>query len=119
MPHEPAGTAQTEKPAFYKGEFMNLSVQAEKRLKQLLPANAAGFSVEDFIGTCRGSTPCLHPACGPETDQETVRCAGLTFFVNPDIAYKFRNCSMDFDRSFLGKGLTATWPHCEGCACNM
>ncbi len=97
---------------------MELSNRAEKRLKKLLPPDAAGFSVEDFVGTCRGSTPNLEPASGPKNAQVTIQYRGLSFFVNHDIADLFRNCTMDFDRSFFGKGLTATWPHRKGCACN-
>ena len=43
---------------------MNLTEKAEKRLTKLLPQDASGFSVEGFIGTCRGSTPVLKPAQG-------------------------------------------------------
>jgi len=96
---------------------MNLSETAEKRLSKLLPREAAGFSVEGFIGTCRGSTPVLKPAQKAHSDQETLQIQGLTFYLNPETADRFRSCSLDYDRSFLGKGLTATWPQCDECAC--
>ncbi|MDH3345672.1 MAG: hypothetical protein OEL75_00655 [Kiritimatiellaceae bacterium] len=70
------------------------------------------------MGTCRGSTPILNPAKEPKADQKTITCAGITFFLNPEIADDFQSCSMECDRSFFGKGLTATWPHREGCACH-
>jgi len=97
---------------------MEISEKAERRLKKLLPAEANGYSVEGFVGTCRGSTPVLHPAPASQPGQETIECAGLTFFVNPDIADDFRDCSLECDRSFFGKGLTSTWPHRQGCACH-
>ncbi|MGE4488977.1 MAG: hypothetical protein AB7E95_05485 [Kiritimatiellales bacterium] len=97
---------------------MILSATAEKRLNDLLPAEAKGFAVTGFVGTCRGSTPVLQPADEAQPGQETMTGGNLTFFVNPDIADDFRECSMDYDGSFLGKGLTATWPHRLGCNCH-
>ena len=96
---------------------MNLTETAEKRLVKLLPKEAVGFSVEGYIGTCRGSTPVLKPAQQANTDQETLTQSGLTFFVNREIAERFNTCDLDYDRSFLGKGLTATWPQCNECNC--
>jgi Fe-S cluster assembly iron-binding protein IscA len=97
---------------------MKLSTAAKKRLKDLLPQDAAGFSVVDYMGTCRGSTPVMQPADGPADGQETITCDTISFFVNADIADEFRDCEMDYDPSLFGKGLTATWPHRAGCACN-
>lgn len=97
---------------------MNLTETAKTRLNHLLPADATGFSVTDFVGTCRGSTPCLQPAQTAQAGQETVTCEGLTFFVNPEIAERFNTCDLDYDGSFLGKGLSATWPRCDKCACD-
>jgi Fe-S cluster assembly iron-binding protein IscA len=97
---------------------MNLSQKAEKRLKKLLSEGAAGFSVTGFVGTCRGSTPVIQPALKAEAGQITVESAGLSFFVNAEIAERFSTCNLDYDGSFLGKGLTATWPQCDKCACD-
>lgn len=97
---------------------MNVSTNAETRLKKLLPAEAAGFSVTGYVGTCRGSTPVIKPASGPLPEQKTLECRGLCFYVNPDIADQFRDCTLDYDPALFGKGLTATWPHRAGCACN-
>jgi Fe-S cluster assembly iron-binding protein IscA len=97
---------------------MNLSATAKTRLTALLPAEATGFSIEGFVGTCRGSTPVMNPVCVSAPGQETVKCEGLTFFVNPELAADFRECSLDYDGSFFGKGLTATWPHRLGCNCH-
>lgn len=102
----------------YKTRLMELSLKAEKRLKKLLSKGKVGFSVEGFIGTCRGSTPCLKPVDQAQPGQETFEISGLTFFLNPEIADRFRTCSLDYDRSFFGKGLTATWSQCEECACH-
>ena len=102
----------------YKITLMNLSKTAEKRLLQLLPKDASGFSVEGYIGTCRGSTPILKPSQKARSDQETFEHSGLTFYLNPEIADRFRNSSMDYDPSLFGKGLSATWPHENGCACH-
>lgn len=106
------------KPLGYNVRPMNLTTSAEKRLAKLLPRKAAGFSVEGFIGTCRGSTPILKPAQQAQPDQVTLESNGLTFFVNPEVAERFGDCSLDYDRSFFGKGLTATWSQCEKCACH-
>lgn len=97
---------------------MNVSQKADTRLKQLLPPEAAGFSVSDFIGTCRGSTPAIHPAESAQPGQQTLQCGELTFFLNPEIAGRFSTCNLDYDRSFLGKGLNATWPQCKECNCH-
>jgi len=97
---------------------MNITETAEKRLKKLLSKGAAGFSVTGFIGTCRGSTPCIKPATHAKSCQITLESNGLTFFVNPEIAEKFSTCNLDYDRSFFGKGLTATWPQCKECNCH-
>ena len=97
---------------------MKLTTTAKNRLKHLLPLEAEGFSVTGYLGTCRGSTPVLHPADHPEAEQETMQTDGILFFVNPDIADEFRDCEMDYDPSLFGKGLTATWPHRSGCACH-
>ncbi len=105
-------------PLGYKRWLMNLSESAEKRLVHLLPKEAAGFSVEGYIGTCRGSTPILNPVEQARPDQETFEHSGLTFYLNPEIADRFRSSSMDYDPSLFGKGLSATWPHENGCACH-
>lgn len=97
---------------------MIISETAKKRLAGLLPENTAGFSVTGFVGTCRGSTPVLNPAQKAQDSQATLQCKELTFFVNPELADDFRECLIDYDGSFLGKGLTVTWPHRAGCACH-
>jgi Fe-S cluster assembly iron-binding protein IscA len=97
---------------------MNISTKAEARLKKLLPPEAVGFSVADFIGTCRGSTPAIQPAQSAQPGQKTLLCEGLTFFLNPEIAEHFSTCNLDYDPSFLGKGLTASWPQCKECNCH-
>jgi len=97
---------------------MNLSATAEKRLLKLLSKGASGFSVEGFIGTCRGSTPILKPVQKARSDQETIHSGDLTFYVNPETADRFRTCSIDYDPSLFGKGLSAIWPHKKDCACN-
>jgi Fe-S cluster assembly iron-binding protein IscA len=102
----------------YNVRTMKLTTAAKNRLKHLLPREADGFSVTGYMGTCRGSTPILKPADGPVDGQETMLADGIRFFVNPDIAEEFRDCEMDHDPSLFGKGLTATWPHRSGCACN-
>ncbi len=106
------------KPLGYNVCTMKMTNAAEKRLKHLLPQEASGFSVVGYLGTCRGSTPIINPVQGPADGQETMENAGILFFVNPDISDRFRDCEMDYDPSLFGKGLTATWPHRDGCACN-
>lgn len=97
---------------------MKLSGTAKVKLTALLPKGAAGFSVTGFVGTCRGSTPVFHPAQEAKGDQVRFVCENITFFVNPEIAAEFRDCEIDYDRSFFGKGLIVTWPHRTGCACH-
>jgi len=97
---------------------MNISETAEKRLKALLPPEAVGYSATDFVGTCRGSTPVIQPVQAAQPDQETLTQNGLTFFVNRKIVEKFSTCDLDYDRSFLGKGLNASWPQCNECNCH-
>jgi len=97
---------------------MNISENARNKLSLLLPEGATGFSVTGFVGTCRGSTPVINPAQKAQVGQETIRCEGLTFFVDPETVADFCDCTIDYDPSFFGKGLTATWPHRAGCACN-
>lgn len=97
---------------------MKLTPAAEQRLKKLLPSDAAGFSVTGYVGTCRGSTPVLEPATQPRGNQTTIQDCGITFFVNTELADVFRDCEMDYDPALFGKGLTASWPHRDGCACN-
>lgn len=101
----------------YKSRIMTISKTAEHRLKELLPKDSAGFSVTGYLGTCRGSTPAFKPAQEPTAAQETMESNGITFFVNAEIAEEFRDCQIDYDPSLFGKGLTATWPHREGCNC--
>ena len=96
---------------------MRLTPAAEQRLKTLLPQEATGYSVLGYVGTCRGSTPILEPAQSAAPGQQTITDAGVTFFVNEDIADVFRDCEMNYDPSLFGKGLHAVWPHREGCAC--
>ena len=97
---------------------LQISEAAIKRLNKLLPSHAVGFSVTDILGTCRGSTPAINPARYPVDNQRTLHCAGLTFFVNADLADRFSCCTLDDDRSFFGKGLTARWPQNPGCNCH-
>ena len=106
------------KPLGYNVRTMKLTTAAKKRLKALLPQDAEGFSVTGYMGTCRGSTPVLNPAGRPADGQETIETDGLLFFVDSEIADLFSDCEMDYDPSLFGKGLTAVWPHRDGCACN-
>jgi Fe-S cluster assembly iron-binding protein IscA len=108
----------TETVGYKRNCQMNLNQAAKQRLTDLLPEEAKGFSVTGFLGTCRGSTPVLHPVQEAQAGQETMACEEITFFVNEDLAADFRECAIDYDRSLFGKGLTVTWPHREGCACH-
>ena len=96
---------------------MTLSDAAKKRLIKLLPKGCIGFEVQGYLGTCRGSTPVLKPIAKPLPDAECMTVAGLSFFVAPDIAGFIRDCALDYDPSFFGKGLTMKRSHEHGCAC--
>ncbi len=62
----------------YKKDLMDLTGKAEKRLLKLLPQDAAGFSVEGFVGTCRGSTPILKPAQKARVKKQKAKAAAKT-----------------------------------------
>jgi Fe-S cluster assembly iron-binding protein IscA len=98
---------------------MTLSDAARKRLLKLLPKESVGFEVQGYVGTCRGSTPVLKPVFHPPLHLEHITTSGLEFFVSADIAEFIRDCDIDYDPSFLGKGLTMTRSHQNGCACHQ
>ena len=98
---------------------MTLSDAARKRLMKLLPEGSLGFEVQGYLGTCRGSTPVLRPVAQPPLNTERITADNLVFFVKPDLADLVRGCTLDYDPSFLGKGLTMIWEHHDGCACHQ
>ena len=101
---------------------MTLTESARHRLQRLLQAadtEAQGFRVEGMVGTCRGSTPILKPAAAPGAEENVVAADGIRFFVPEAHLDTWRSATIEYDSSLLGKGLTMTWPHREGCACSQ
>ncbi|NOY81789.1 MAG: hypothetical protein GXP31_12405 [Kiritimatiellaeota bacterium] len=99
---------------------MQLSSAARDRLRGLLEAagnGTRGFRVRSLLGTCSGSTPLIAPAAGPQVGETVVEAGGICFFVPGQYVQLLESATLDFDRSFLGRGLTLTWPHRPGCAC--
>lgn len=97
---------------------MTLTDAARKRLVALLPEGNIGYEVQGYLGTCRGSTPVLKPVAFPLLDEENICAGGIQFYVKAEIVDFIRDCDMDYDPSFFGKGLTMTRSHQNGCACN-
>ncbi|MBL7016694.1 MAG: hypothetical protein ISR84_03965 [Kiritimatiellales bacterium] len=60
----------------------------------------------------------MTPARQAEPHQEVFEIGHITFYLNQDISERFQQCVLDYDRSFLGKGLTASWPQCDECTCH-
>ena len=82
-----------------------------------LGKSVVGLRFEGYVGTCRGSSPVLKPVRKPhERDVRTV-VEGVTFFVPPDQSVVFEHATLDVDDALLGRGLTLTWPHVDGCRC--
>jgi len=96
---------------------MIISEEAQKRLKKLLPANSNGFRYIGHVGTCRGSTPILKPAQKPAEDESVIESYGIVFYVTEENFERLDRAIIDYDPSFMGKGLTMNW-HKDGCACN-
>lgn len=100
---------------------MIVTEKAGKRLKHLLkrhPGAPKGLRYKGKIGTCKGSSPVFKPAEAPDENEESVNSDGLVFFVKKGDLELFDSATIDYDNSFLGKGLTMTWPHCPECHCS-
>lgn len=98
---------------------MTLTDAARKRLTALLPKESGGFEVQGYLGTCRGSTPILKPVSHPDPDYVVSDAGGISFFIKPEIFEFLRDCTLDYDPSFFGKGLTMVRSHQHGCACDQ
>jgi len=101
------------------GEAMTITEAAQQRLHRLCCRKGAtgGLRVRGLIGSCRGSAPQLRPATGPEPGDTTVRAGDVTLYLDAQLAATLDNATLDYDGTFMGKGLTVSWPHRQGCAC--
>ena len=100
---------------------MDITAEAQKRLAELLgkaPGRPSGLRLQGYIGTCRGSTPVLKPADGPEEGDATVQAGQAVLYVAGEYRDLMETARLDYDGSLMGAGLTLTWPHREGCACH-
>ncbi len=99
---------------------MEITPEAAAALRKLvgrLEQPNAGLRFAGSLGTCRGSAPILQPAPAPLANETEVVVAGIRFFVPDSQRQRFALAKLDRDGSLLGKGLTLTWPHQDGCAC--
>lgn len=99
---------------------MKLTPTAKARLEDLLGRagkDVRGYRFEGTMGTCRGSTPVLTPTVNGQKGDAPVIADGVLFLVPPDQEALFEVAALDYDRSFMGRGLSMTWPHREGCQC--
>lgn len=100
---------------------MTVTEKAQKRLRKLSKrsdAGANGFRIESYVGTCRGSSPVIKPV-EKATEQDLVIEFDDSLFVAvaEDCRQTLENAELDFQGGFLGRGLTLTWPHSDGCHC--
>lgn len=98
---------------------MELTDKARQRLIRLLPKGRRGFRFEGYVGTCRGSAPIIKPADAPGEDEQLYEVEGISFFTNAENLELLVDSHLDYDPTFFGRGLTMTWPHREGCACDF
>lgn len=101
---------------------MRVSDKAVTRLRRLLDSagqEACGFRFRGHVGTCRGSTPVIRPASGPEDGETAVDCGGIVFYVPEEYRVLFDLGALDYESGLFGKGLYLTWEHGSGvpCAC--
>jgi Fe-S cluster assembly iron-binding protein IscA len=101
---------------------MTVTDKAQKRLRKLLKrsgARANGFRIESYVGTCRGSSPVIKPVeKAAEMDLVIEIDDRLFVAVAEDCRQTLENAELDFQGGFLGRGLTLTWPHSDGCQCH-
>ena len=100
---------------------MVITEKAEEKLTRMLQAaapGAPGFRLEDIVGTCHGSTPVLKPVTQPAAADTRVHGNRITLFLPPAYADAMDQGTLDYDASFMGRGLTLTWPHTAQCPCN-
>jgi Fe-S cluster assembly iron-binding protein IscA len=79
---------------------------------------AGGLRLEGYLGTCRGSAPSLRPTDTPKHGDEVVDLNGLRLFIPRRFAHLMAGATLDWDPSFMGRGLNLTWPHHERCPCS-
>ncbi|MFO7820905.1 MAG: hypothetical protein R6V56_02435 [Lentisphaeria bacterium] len=102
---------------------MQISATAQRKLNDMisrLPSQAVGFCITGVLGTCRGSTPVLEPVEveGQSADIVEIMCEPVRLFVIPEYAEILKSAELDYDASFMGRGLVMTWEHQEACPCH-
>lgn len=104
---------------------MTVSPEAAAKLQVLvsrLGTRTGGLRFEGYVGSCRGSAPIFKPVAVPVAvpvagDRE-LEVAGIRFYIPPREFALFEAAHLDLDDSFMGRGLSLTWPHLSGCTCN-
>lgn len=99
---------------------MHITQAAQQKLQKLRHdlGNPAYLRIEGYLGSCRGSKPVLTPASEPAETDTVIETDGLVFCLIEEYAELLLSATMDCDDSFLGKGLTLTWPHQDNCPCH-
>lgn len=101
---------------------MKISQRAEKKLSEMLSrlgGDTTGFLISGFMGTCRGSTPILEPVQGGNTGDVLVQQEPLQLYVSAEYVDFLATANLDYDPSFMGRGLFMTWEHQRGCPCSV
>lgn len=87
------------------------------RMRKQVGGEAVALRIEGIVGTCRGSTPILKPVTEPAPGDTPVEVPGIKLLLASDYAELLADATLDYDGSLMGRGLTLTWPHRDGCQC--
>jgi Fe-S cluster assembly iron-binding protein IscA len=99
---------------------MQITQAAEQKLQKLSHdlGDPAYLRIEGYLGSCRGSKPVLKPASEPAETDTVIETGTLSLCLVEEHTELLQSATMDCDDSFLGKGLTLTWPHQDNCPCH-
>lgn len=100
--------------------MLKVTNNATKKLREMLSRlgdDVAAYRITGFMGTCRGSTPVLDPVNEPVKGDVKVLDEPVAMYVIREYADLMESATLDYDGSFMGKGLMMTWEHQEGCPC--
>jgi len=88
------------------------------RLLKSAGSSSCRLRLEGVIGTCRGSTPVLRPVDAAAEGDAEVQCEGLVLYIPEEHAHLVDSAVLDWETSFMGRGLSLTWPHSDACHCH-
>ncbi|MCK5801871.1 MAG: hypothetical protein KAI66_03515 [Lentisphaeria bacterium] len=102
---------------------MTLTESARQHLERMLERSGTGvrgFRLEGVLGSCHVSVPLLKPAAGPVGGEMQVTTAGIDFYVPKHLRSMSEEATLDYDHTFLQRGLKIRWPHglagCPACS---